>query len=72
MIIAGVARKPPKKVYRDRDGAIVDEEKAFGLAPEYKLLHPEMVVTVVKTGVNTNQKSHGHLGGELFVVGSNQ
>ncbi len=72
MVIAGVARKLPEKVYYDRDGAIVDEEKAFGLASEYKLLHPEMVVTVNKTGANRNQKSHGHLGGELFVVGSDQ
>ena len=72
MVIAGVARQLPKKVYRDRDGVIVDEEKAFGLASEYELLHPEMVVTVDETGANTNQKSHGHLGGELFVVGSNQ
>ncbi len=72
MVIAGVARKIPEKVYRDRDGAIVDEETPFGLASEYKLLHPEMVVTVDETGANTNQKSHGHLGGELFVVGSDQ
>jgi hypothetical protein len=42
------------------------------LASEYKLLNPEMVVTVDETGANTNQKSHGHLGGKLFVVGSDQ
>jgi hypothetical protein len=72
MVIAGVARKLPEKVYCDRDGAIVDEEKAFHFASEYKLLHPEMVVTVDETGANTTQKSHGHLAGELFIVGSDQ
>jgi hypothetical protein len=71
MVIAGVTRKLPKKAYCDRDGAIFDEEKAFGFAPEYELLYPEMVVTVDETGANTNQK-HGHLGGELFVVGPYQ
>jgi hypothetical protein len=31
-----------------------------------------MVMTVNKTGANINQKSHGHMGGKLFVVGSDQ
>ncbi len=61
----------PEKVYHDRDSVIItNEEEAFGLASAYELLHPDMVVTVDETGANTNQKSHGHTGGELFLFGS--
>jgi hypothetical protein len=73
MVVTGVARQLHEKVYCDKDGVIVaNEEEAFGLASAYKLLHPDMVVTVDETGANTNQKSHGHTGRELFFVGSHQ
>jgi hypothetical protein len=68
MVHAGVAAKLPGKVFRDRGGHIVDEEDAFGLPTEYVLTHPHIVVYVVETDLNTNQKMDGHIGGELFAV----
>jgi hypothetical protein len=73
MVHAGIAKRLPEKVWRDREGLIVDsEENAFGKATEYEITHPHMLLTVDETGSNTNQKLDGHVGGELFLVGANQ
>jgi hypothetical protein len=73
MVQAGIAKRLPEKVWRDREGLIVDsEENAFGKATEYEITHPHMLLTVDETGSNTNQKLDGHVGGELFLVGAYQ
>jgi hypothetical protein len=72
MVHAGIATKHPEKVFCNRGGQIVDKEEAFGLATEYVLTHPHMIVYANETGLNTNQKMDGHNGGELFAVGVNQ
>ncbi len=48
------------------------EENAFGEATAYELTHPHMLLTVDKTGSNTNQKLDGHIGGQLFLVGADE
>jgi hypothetical protein len=73
MVQAGIAKRLPEKVWRDREGLIVDsEENAFGKATEYEITHPHMLLIVDETGSNTNQKLDGHVGGKLFLVGADQ
>ena len=72
MVHAGIVTKHLEKVFRNRGGQILDEEEVFGLATEYVLTHPHMIVYVNETGSNTNQKMDGHNGGELFAVGVDQ
>ena len=68
MVKAGVAKKLPEAVWRDRDGFIVPtEEDAFGMKSVYVLEHPEYCAYVDETGSNTNQKADGHVGGRRFV-----
>ncbi len=51
MVHAGIAKRLPEKVWRDREGLIVDsEENAFGEATAYELTHPHMLLTVDETG----------------------
>jgi hypothetical protein len=75
MVLASVAKKLPEAVWFDCDGKIVfNEEEAFGEKSKYVLKHPEYCVYIDKTGLNTNQKQDGHLGGQIFVlpVGKNE
>jgi hypothetical protein len=69
MVHAGIAKRLPKKAWRNREELIVDsEENAFGEATAYELTHPHMLLTVDEMGSNTNQKLDEHIGGQLFVV----
>jgi hypothetical protein len=69
MIDAKVAVRLPEPVWFNREGEIVDnEEDSFGLKSDIHIIHPEYIVFVDETGVNTNQKDDGNLGGERFIV----
>jgi len=70
LIDAGVARRLPDKVCRDRSGNIVDDEadEAFGFPSDIEIIHPEWILFVDEVGVNTNQKEDGSIGGEKHIV----
>ncbi len=68
MVCAGIATKHPEKVFRNRGGQILDEEEVFGLATEYVLTHPHMIVYANKTGSNTNQKMMGITTGNCLLL----
>jgi hypothetical protein len=63
MVKAGVAVKMPKES---------DEINMYGRATKFKLIKTENVVFVEETGCNTNQKTGGHIGGELFILPSGE
>ena len=55
-------------VFLDREGNVVENEsEAFGMKVKERLLHPDCVLFMDKTGCNTNQKSDGHVGGKLYI-----
>jgi len=70
LIDAGVARRLPEKVRRNRSGTIVadDDEDAFGFPSDIEIIHPEWILFVDEVGVNTNQKEDGSIGGEKHIV----
>lgn len=71
MVEAKVAVRLPEPVWFNRDGEIMEnEEDSIGLKSDIHIIHPEWIVFVDETGVNTNQKDDGNLGGELFIVPS--
>jgi len=74
MIEAGVAVKLESKVWFNKDCDIVEskEDGGIGLMSDVQLVHPEYVVFVDETGVNTNQKADGAVGDQKFVVGKHQ
>jgi hypothetical protein len=47
-----------------------DEKLMFGRPTTFKLINLENVIFVDETSCNTNQKSDGHIEGELFVLSS--
>jgi hypothetical protein len=46
------------------------QEDSIGLKSDIHIIHPEWIVVVDETGVNMNQKDDGNLGGQLFIVPS--
>ena len=44
----------------------------YGMSTNFAVTHPEYCVNVDETGVNTNQKAEGSVGGELHIVGRDQ
>jgi hypothetical protein len=68
MIDAKVAVRLPEPVWFNRKGEIVDnEEDSFGLKSDIHITHPEWIVFVDETGVNTNQKDDGHVGNHYWL-----
>jgi hypothetical protein len=70
MVKAGVAIETPDeaRMYDKNGDRVVDEAYMYGRPTKFKLIKPENVIFVDETGCNTNQKSDGHIGGELFVL----
>jgi hypothetical protein len=44
------------------------QEDSIGLKSDIHIIHPEWIVFVDETGVNTNQKDDRNLGSQLFIV----
>jgi hypothetical protein len=49
---------------------VENEEESIGLKTDIHIIHPDWIVFVDETGANTNQKDDGNLGGELFIIPS--
>jgi hypothetical protein len=66
---AGIAEKLEEDIMYDAEGQITtDVSKLYGRPTKYKMQHPEYLLFVDETGCNTNQKTDGNNGGELFVL----
>jgi hypothetical protein len=71
MVKAGVAVETAEEVmYDNRGNQVFEKEKMFGRPTKFKLTKPQNVIFVDETGCNTNQKTDGHIGGELFILPS--
>jgi hypothetical protein len=72
MVKAGVAvETPEERMYNEKGEEVTDENLMYGRPTKYKMLIPQNVQFVDNIGCNTNQKTNGHIGGELFVLLSN-
>jgi hypothetical protein len=66
MIEAKVTVWLPEPVWFNFNGDIVENEAdSIGLKLDIHIIHPEWIVFVNKTGVNTNQKDDGKLAAPL-------
>jgi hypothetical protein len=66
---AGIAEKLEEDIMYDKEGNITtDVSQIYGRPTKYKMNHPEYILFVDETGCNTNQKTDGNNGGELFVL----
>jgi hypothetical protein len=71
MIDAKVTVRLPEPVWFNFNSDIVEnEEESVGLKTDIHIIHLDWIVFVDETGVNTNQKDDGNLGGKLFIVSS--
>ena len=67
MVAGGVARRNPSKQWYSKEGLVVEEQEAFGLASEYELIRPDRLLFVDEVGSNTSQTKDGNVGGEKFL-----
>jgi hypothetical protein len=71
MVKAGVAIQTPEERMYDQNGVrVFDKSDMYGRPTKFQMIKPQNVVFVDETGCNTNQKTDGHIGGELFVLPS--
>jgi hypothetical protein len=69
MVDCGMAEKLDCEVMGDKEGNEVDDpKKMYGRPSRYHMLFLDWCVFVDETGWNTNQKTDGYCGAELFVV----
>jgi len=64
---AGLACKHPEPLWRDENGEVVTEEKAYGLASKDELIHPDWLLFVDECSSNTSQSKDGQVGGQVFL-----
>ena len=68
MIDSRIAVTIKDKLYFDKEGDEVNEDKAYVKEIDAKLKHPNYLIFYDETGCNTSQKKDGHKGGrKLFV-----
>ena len=67
LYIAGLACKHPEPLWRDENGEVVEEHKAYGLASHYELIHPDWLLFVDECGSNTSQTKDGQVSGQRFL-----
>jgi hypothetical protein len=60
-------QKHPEPLWRDENGEVVEEHKAYGLASHYELIHPDWLLFVDECGSNTSQTKDGQVGGQRFL-----
>ena len=73
MVDAKVAIQLEEEVFVKPDGTITEkEEESVGRKTKFLLTRPEYCLYVDEVGCNTSQKSDGNVGGQKFVVGTNQ
>jgi len=66
---AGLTKDMETPVMMDLIGNTVDiaNPLAYGLPVSQQLVHPDYLLFLDETGINTNQKNDGHVGGEKFL-----
>ena len=67
MVDARIARKRDVEVFTDRKGNIVQETERFGLRQDIHIEHPDYLLFADESGVTTNQKKDGHIGGQKVI-----
>jgi hypothetical protein len=68
MVKAGVSDETPEDRMNDICGnCVFDKELMYGRPTKFQLVKPQNVIFVDETGCNTNPKTDGHIGGELFI-----
>jgi hypothetical protein len=64
---AGFACKHPEPLWRDENGKVITEEKAYELASQYELIYPDWLLFVDECGSNTSQSKDGQVGRQVFL-----
>ena len=73
MVESGVAIMLDEEVQVNRQGQVTtNKDEAYGRKTSYLLTHPEMVLFVDEVGDNTSQKNDGNIGGQKFIIDTNQ
>ena len=67
MVAARIASKRAVPVFTDRHGNIVPESERFGLKQDIKVDHANYFIFADESGVTTNQKKDGHIGGQKSI-----
>jgi hypothetical protein len=70
-VSAGVAVETSEaRMYNKNGERVLDECFMYGYPTKFKVIKLKNIIFVDETGCNTNQKSDGHITGELFVLWS--
>jgi hypothetical protein len=64
---AGLACKHPEPLWRDENGEVVEEHKAYGLVSHYELIHLDWLLFVDECRSNTSQTKDGQVSGQRIL-----